>query len=393
MKRLGLILIALITAPLLQAGFWNNLPDLVEENIPEAASCRKYQKARYKEGEVYVVHDLKLVVKAEDGLELLYTFPITCYRRINKAFQYVNLAKPEHAVLRKALVMADVEQPTFFGRRWTDLAEADLPELNEVADQWPEFDDTNSEHWRLLGHLYAERNQETDALSAFRNAQMFAPRDLQKWKSSDYRNNIPFAEQEAAAAAIRTCEPGVAGGHLWKLSRILPEMLKFEMGFADYVKKLLPMARRLPPFPEGTFTLDNIPSKGHDILCANPALKYILRMTVEANGTGQVRLYQPNEEGQLENSKPIKLQRLTTCGKVWADDVPRSKQIQAFFTRYSITPETPLLILEDNRVLFYPLKPNKDGAIALFTSLPPHPVIPLPLVDLRTLVGERIPNK
>jgi len=384
-RQLAVVLFA-FTA---RGGLINRLPEAVERAIPEAESCTGYQQASYRGGLVYVVSGLKISVKCSDGVTVSRVFPLSCYWEKDKTFSFINPAAPEHEVLRRALVLAEVPQPVFFGKRLTDLAESELPEVYEVSEKLAGFDETDAEDWLLLGQLYAERGQETDAFTAFQQAQIFSPREWLKWDERTFRTAIPFSYQEAALAFFRVCEPVVARGYLWQAEKYLPGMVRYEVDFANQLRMLLPAAQRLEPFEPGRFSLRSVGKRGHDVLCVNAALKYIFRFSVERDGSGILRVYQPDAAGGLDTGRELLLQRIDTVGGFWPEGLGITGSIRKELVRFSVTGDTPVFVFEGNRLFLYPLPKNDQHAIALFLPLPPQPFIPLGLSDLRTVVGSR----
>lgn len=372
-----------------RGGLINRLPEAVERAVPEAESCAGYQQAPYRGGLVYVVSGLKIAVKCSDGTTASRVFPLSCYWEKDKTISFVNPAAAEHEVLRRALVLAEVAQPVFFGKRLTELAESELPEVYEASEKLAGFDDTDCEDWLLLGQLYAERGQETDAFTAFQQAQIFAPREWLKWNERTFRTAIPFSHQEAAIAFFRVCEPVVARGYLWQAEKYLPGMVRYEVDFANQLRMLLPAAQRLEPFGPGAFSLRSVGKQGHDVLCVNAPLKYIFRFSVERDRSGTLRVYQPDAAGGLDTGRELQLERIDTVSGFWPDGVGITGPIRKELVRFSVTGDTPVFVFEGNRLFLYPLPKNDQHAIALFLPLPPQPFIPLGLSDLRTAVGSR----
>lgn len=381
------LLIGVLLASTVHGGLINGLPDAVERKIPEAVSCTGYQEAAYRDGTVYVVSDLKISVKCSDGLIASRVFPLSCYWEKDKTVSFVNLAAPEHEILRRALVAAEVRQPVLFGKRLTELAATELPEVYEAAERLKGFDETDSVDWLALGQLYAERGQETDAFTAFQQAQIFAPREWLKWDERKFRAEIPFSHQEAALEFFRIGEPVVARGYLWQLEKYLPGMVRYELDFANQLRTLLPAARRLEPLEPGRFSIRSLEKQGHTLLCANAPLKYIFRFSVEPDRSGTLRVYQPDAIGGLDTGREMKLGRIDTVKKFWPEGKGITGPVRKELVRFAVTGETPVFVFEENRLFLYPLPKNDYHAIALFLPLPPQPFVPLALSDLREVAG------
>lgn len=369
------------------------LPKVIRDAIPQARDCTMWRKARYREGHLYVIYDLRLELTTSGGMSYSTSYPVSYYTSTTNGLLAIDPGHSDHYALPIAFEQVNLPQPKIFGRQRARIDTADLPPASQMRETYPDFNVLDWRDWLQLGRLYAEGNSETEAFHAFQQAYMLAPRRYAKWKRKDYQQHLPWSHLEAAANWYRLLRKDLGNNYVWQYERYATEMLNFEESYARYLASLMAMAARLPLLKPEDCIEHPVPSAGHDTLLASPPLKYIVKLSADNPNKGHVRLYQPNGEGRLECGGLIHLKRIQTLRMVWDSWEKVPPILRADLQLAGVTMDTPIWCLENNRYLFYPLQPNAYGAVGLFASLPPMPYLALPLVDLQAMWGTKEYNR